>query len=164
MKYSFFVIPIKNVGEAERELNAFLSTHRVLTVHREFVSSGENSFWSLAVECLDGTAEPRPGQRGGRIDYKEVLNEEDFSVFTKLRETRRKLAEQESVPVYAILTNEQLAEIARRRPSSKTGLLEIEGLGEAKAGKYGAVMLEALRGITSGPPAAAAPPADGMPF
>jgi len=46
MKYSFFVITIKNVGEAERELNAFLATHRVLTVQREFVSAGENSFWS----------------------------------------------------------------------------------------------------------------------
>jgi len=46
MKYSFFVIPIKNVGKAEREFNTFLATHRVLTVQREFVSSGEHSFWS----------------------------------------------------------------------------------------------------------------------
>ena len=38
--------------ETEQELNSFLSTHRVLTVHREFVSQGENSFWSLANEVL----------------------------------------------------------------------------------------------------------------
>jgi len=167
MKYSFFVIPIKNVGEAERELNAFLATHRVLTVQREFVSAGENSFWSLAVEFLDGVAETKTNQRANRIDYKEILSEEDFALFSKLRETRRKVAEQESVPVYALFTNEQLAEIARRRPANKTALQDIEGIGEAKTAKYGAAMLEALRGITAVPPAPAAPadPAgDAIPF
>jgi len=33
-----FVIPIKNVSEAEAEMNVFLRGHRVLAVQKEFVT------------------------------------------------------------------------------------------------------------------------------
>jgi hypothetical protein len=36
--------------------------NRVLTVHREFVHDGENSYWSLAVEYLAGEGK-KPGNR-----------------------------------------------------------------------------------------------------
>ena len=52
--------------------------------------------------------------RGGkqRVDYKEVLSPADFALFAKLRDWRKATAEQEGIPVYAVLTNEQLAAIA----------------------------------------------------
>jgi hypothetical protein len=43
------------------------------------------------------------------VDYKEVLNEADFAVFSRLRDLRKVIAEKEAVPAYAIFTNEQLA-------------------------------------------------------
>jgi len=58
-----------------------------------------------------------------------------------LRDWRKAAAERDGVPVYAVLTNEQLAGIAAKRPESLAGLKEIEGLGDAKAGKYGAEVL-----------------------
>jgi DNA helicase-2/ATP-dependent DNA helicase PcrA len=45
------------------------------------------------------------------------------------------------VPVYAVLTNEQLAAVATKRPASAAALREVEGIGEAKAGKYGSAVL-----------------------
>jgi hypothetical protein len=39
------VLPIKNLGAAEAEMNAFLRGHQVLAVKKEFVPDGENSFW-----------------------------------------------------------------------------------------------------------------------
>ena len=39
--------------------------------------------------------------------------------------------------MYTIFTNEQLARIATNRITTKSGLLEIEGVGEAKVNKYG---------------------------
>ena len=51
-----FVIPLKNIGEAEAEMNGFLRGHRVLAVKKEFVADGENSFWSFCVEYPDGAA------------------------------------------------------------------------------------------------------------
>ena len=43
------------------------------------------------------------------VDYREVLKPEEFEMFSRLREWRKALAEKEGVPVYTLLTNEQLA-------------------------------------------------------
>jgi len=146
---AFFSVPARGDAGLQDDLNVFLRSHRVLTVHREFVGQGENAFWALAVEYLEG-ARPgpadaaRPGKE--RIDYKEVLSPSDFVLFAKLRDWRKQVAEREKIPVYTVLTNEQMASIATRRPSSASQLREVEGVGEAKAGKYGAALLEAVAG------------------
>lgn len=139
---SFFAIPARGDSGLQEDLNRFLRSHRVLTVHREFVGQGDNSFWALAVEYLEGPAPSGPGSgdgRGGkqRVDYKEVLSPEDFALFARLRDWRKATAEQEGIPVYAVLTNELLAAIATKRPESAAQLREVEGVGEGKAGKYG---------------------------
>ena len=78
------------------------------------------------------------------MDYKEVLNPADFALFAKLRDWRKATAEGEGVPVYSVFTNEQLAGIAVKRPDTVAGLREVEGVGEAKAKKYGAGLLAIL--------------------
>jgi hypothetical protein len=45
MQLKLFILPVKNLDEAEAEMNAFLRAHRVLTVKKELVADGENSFW-----------------------------------------------------------------------------------------------------------------------
>lgn len=143
----FFTIPARNPAGAEDELNRFLGAVRVVHIHREFVAQGENSFWSIAVECLTG----EPGQAGAsggkrkpRIDYKEVLSPEDFAVYARLREWRKQLAGEEAVPVYTIFTNEQLAAMVERRAVTRAELMEIDGIGEARAEKYGAAVIDIL--------------------
>jgi len=152
MQMVFYAIPARSDAGLQEDLNRFLRSHRVLTVHREFVAQGDNSFWALSVEYMEGTASssPEAASRGGkqRVDYKEVLSPEDFAVFAKLRDWRKATAEQEGIPVYAVLTNEQLAAIATKRPGSTTALRDIEGIGEGKAGKYGeAVMAVVVAGV-----------------
>ena len=49
MPYKSFMIPIGYGDWAERELNSFLRSHRVLAVDRQWVDQGENSFWALWV-------------------------------------------------------------------------------------------------------------------
>jgi len=146
MQLKLFVLPIKNLGAAEAEMNAFLRGHRVLAVKKEFVADGENSFWSFCVEYLDGAA-PGAMPVGGRVpkvDYKEMLKPEEFEVFSRLREWRKTVAEKEGVPVYVVLSNEQLAQMVRKRVTTKAGLKEIEGVGEARVEKYGEALLERL--------------------
>ena len=70
--------------------------------------------------------------RKNKIDYKEVLSEQDFAVYSTLRDIRKKIADTEGVPVYTILTNEQLAEIVRRKITSKNALSAIQGIGDKK--------------------------------
>ena len=145
----FFIIPVRCDTGLQEDLNVFLRSHRVLTVHREFVAQGDNSFWALAVEFLEGMAQSGSGPgngRGGkqRVDYKEILSPEDFALFAKLRDWRKATAEQDGIPVYAVLTNEQLAAIATKRPETASQLREIEGVGEAKAEKYADGVLAVL--------------------
>ena len=146
MQLKLFVLPIKNLGAAEAEMNAFLRGHRVLAVKKEFVADGENSFWSFCVEYLDGTAPilAPPGGKLPKVDYKEVLKPEEFEVFSRLREWRKTVAEKEGVPVYVVLSNEQLAQMVCKRVTTRAGLKEIEGVGDARLEKYGDALLERL--------------------
>jgi superfamily II DNA helicase RecQ len=150
MRIAFFTIPIKTPEAAEAEANRFLGEHRVLAVDRRFVENGENSFWSLAVEYLQGRQEPPAGKPAkGRVDYRDVLSPEEFALFSRLRDLRKRLAEEEAVPLYAVLTNEQLAAIARARPENRAGLVAIDGIGEGRADKYGDRLLAAVEQVST---------------
>lgn len=146
MQLKTFVLPIKNVNPAEAEMNAFLRSHRVLAVKKEFVADGENSFWTFCVKDLESAApgNPPPGTKLPKVDYKAVLKPEEFEVFSRLRDWRKGVAEAEGVPVYVVFTNEQLAEVVKNRASTKAALKEIEGVGEARLEKYGDAVLERL--------------------
>jgi superfamily II DNA helicase RecQ len=147
MKMRFFTIPIQDSGNVTGELNGFLSNHRVLTIERHFVADGGNSAWAICVNYLDSpervTGDKRGG--GGRIDYREVLNDSDFAVFAKLRSLRKTLAERDGVPAYALFTNEQLADMVRKKVASLNALEQISGVGPARTKKYGAAFLEILK-------------------
>jgi superfamily II DNA helicase RecQ len=155
MQLKMFTIPIKNVIEAEAEMNGFLRGHRVLAVKKEFVADGENSFWSFCVEYLDGATATTGGtassSRPPKVDYREILTPEEFELFSRLRDWRKAAAEKEGVPVYAVLTNGQLAQVVQKKITTKAGLKEIEGVGDARMEKYGEALLQLL-GVPEGPP------------
>jgi len=144
MQLRFFTIPIHGGDEAADELNRFLGIHRILAVDRSFVQDGANSAWALCVSFELAEGRPQPGKRG-KIDYREVLNEQDFAIFAKLRSLRKELADNEGIPAYAVLTNEQLAELVQRRVQTATALREIAGIGDARIEKYGERFLRLLR-------------------
>lgn len=123
------------------ELNAFLAAHRVLRVERQF----EGGSWHLLVE-YDERCDGLSGRlgRGPKVDYREVLNADDFATFAKLREVRKRLAESEGVAVFAVATNEQLAQFAREKAKTLAALQAVPGFGAARAEKYGEAFLAAL--------------------
>lgn len=155
MQLRFFTIPIRGGEEAAEELNRFLGMHRILTIDRSFVQDGANSAWALCVSFESSEGRSPMGKRG-KIDYREVLNEQDFAVFARLRTLRKELAEGEGIPAYAVLTNEQLAEMVQRRVQNATALREIAGIGDARIEKYGEAFLQLLReafaAATANPP------------
>lgn len=97
MKYKFFYIPVIDSGVSAQELNSFCAGHRVLSIEKEFVSDGQNSFWSVCISYMEGNP-PVPGSGRTRVDYREVLNDKDFAVFAKLRTLRKSFSEKEGVP------------------------------------------------------------------
>jgi len=84
------------------------------------------------------------------VDYREILKPEEFELFSRLRDWRKGVAEKEGVPVYAVLTNEQLAQVVQGKRATKVDLKEIDGIGEARVEKYGESLLRVL-GAAHGP-------------
>ena len=146
MQFKLFSIPATGDAEAEEELNRFLRSHRAVSVQKELVQGGHTAYWCFCVEYLPSSPAGRQRRRRRpRVDYKELLSADDFAVFVRLREARKQLAGKEAIPVYAVCTNEQLAEMAKGRAATLADLKKIDGFGDAKAEKYGETFLAAIR-------------------
>lgn len=148
MQLKFFKIPASDTGGFADELNAFLRGHRILNVERELVSERGEAWWAVCVEymvAVPTSAGPSANGTGkGKIDYRERLSAEDFAVFSALREVRKELAERDGVPVYAVFTNEQIAEMVTRKANSLAALRQIDGVGDSRIEKYGDRFVTAL--------------------
>ncbi len=144
-----FMIPVTDCGDACDAMNQFMRHVRVLSTDRRFVEIGLQSFWSILVDYLEVkpetmSGEQRPTKFRNRIDYREVLDPEAFARFAQLREFRKRLAQEEGVPVYTVFTYEQLAEIAKNRIVTKNGLEKVDGIGGARLSKYGDALIRFL--------------------
>lgn len=145
MPFKFFTIPVMDPQAAEESLNAFVGAHRVITVERQFVADGANSLWSVCVSYVQAESRPSADRRQGRIDYRAVLPPPEFAVFAKLRALRKAQAEREGVPLFAIFTNDHLADMVRHRLTSLEGLRGIDGVGKARLEKYGEAFVGLLK-------------------
>jgi superfamily II DNA helicase RecQ len=147
MALRFFVVPVRDSGAFEQELNAFLARHKVVSMQRQLIDQGVNSFWAICVDDLSaapGETAANANLSRSRVDYKAILPSEEFAVFSRLRDLRKELALAEAVPVYALFTNEQLAQMVQRRCHSKSDLAQIEGISESKIEKYSERLLPLL--------------------
>ena len=102
LQYAPFLLPLWPDSLEQEAVNRFIQTRK------EPVSAESQQYWALLVEYLDTPQKEAVEIVKSKIDYKEVLSAEDFALFSKLREVRKKLAEDKELPVYAICTNEQL--------------------------------------------------------
>lgn len=147
MALRFFIVPARDSAAAEQELNRFIGGHRVVSIDRQLIDQGMNSFWAICVDYLNSTAVENTGVANlsrSRVDYKTILPPNEFEVFSRLRDLRKELAQIEAVPVYALFTNEQLAQMVQRRCHSKSDLASIDGVGDVKIDKYAERLLPLL--------------------
>ena len=147
MKHRMWVIPVQSGEEVMAEVNEFTAKHRVLRMERQFVADGGNSFWTIWVSYTEkGVALSGQSKMEGipRVDYREILSPEEFRVFARVRDLRKQVAAGEGIPVYNVFTNEQMAEMARRKTNSLTALGEISGVGAARLEKYGQAFVDEI--------------------
>ncbi len=69
----------------------------------------------------------------------------DATLFERLRTQRTTLARAESLPPYCIFNDRTLREMATHLPTTPASLLQIYGVGAAKASKYGEMFLQLIR-------------------
>lgn len=65
----------------------------------------------------------------------------DAELYERLRELRRRLAEERGVPAYVVGSDKMLRSLVRRRPQTREELLEVYGIGEKKADDIGDALL-----------------------
>ncbi|GAB1392377.1 DNA helicase RecQ [Rhodocyclaceae bacterium] len=70
-------------------------------------------------------------------------------LFDALRAWRAEQAKTQGVPAYVILHDKTLHELADRQPATEDDLLDVPGIGQAKADRYGADLLVLIRRMAS---------------
>jgi len=140
-----FTVPVFDPDDVE-EMNKFLNSHRVIEVLKEFNPSESGGYWTFCVEYLQsGIKNKSGGNKQSKIDYKSVLSEEQFKVFSKLREIRKEIAKQEALPAYTVFTDKELSEISQLNEVNLSKLKTIEGIGEKRVERFGQRFLDNLK-------------------
>lgn len=71
---------------------------------------------------------------------------EETATFERLRDLRKRLADERGVPAYIVFSDRVLWSMVERAPATPEELLDVSGVGPAKLERYGEVFLEALHG------------------
>ena len=69
----------------------------------------------------------------------------DNGLFEALRQLRFRLAREQHVPAYVVFTDAALRDMSIRKPTDLSQFLEVNGVGQAKAEKYGSLFLEQIQ-------------------
>lgn len=87
----------------------------------------------------------------GRRREKQALSSADAELLLSvLRETRSRLAQKENVPVYIIFSNATLGDMAEKKPRTLEEFLEVSGVGQYKAARYGSTFLRVIAAYEDG--------------
>ena len=78
-------------------------------------------------------------------EEKKPLPEVDPALYQRLRELRKRLAEEQDIPAYLVFTNAALEDMCRRRPATPEEFLEVSGVGKRKLERYGEEFLRMIR-------------------
>ena len=145
MQYRIFTI---NAEYAScEEMNTFLRGRKIVEVEKHFYAMQTAAFWTFCVSYIDEIPNNQTAIKKEKIDYKDVLDEKSFEKFIALREMRKDIAQKEGIPVYAVFTNEEMANIAKLDNLSLNALQSINGIGEKRVEKYGKAVIETLSKI-----------------
>ena len=111
----------------------------MLEVEQRFFQNEKSGCWSFCIRYITNTG---LGNGKGKVDYRQVLSNSEFAVFSRLREIRKMLALDDGVPAYAVFTDEELAGVARLPELTESTISSIPGIGEKKIARYGKQMLK----------------------
>ncbi len=109
------------------------------------VLRGEESV-SLRKDTLERAAGGGKARKAPSRAVAAELDEPGRALFERLKDLRRRLAQERAVPAYVIFPDRSLLEMAAERPQDEAALGRIHGVGAAKLEQYGEAFLEVLQG------------------
>ena len=143
MQIKLFTIPVLNIEEHNEELNKFLRMHNIMDIEKELIQINNSAYWCFYIHYVKNSTNKITSAKE-KIDYKKVLKEEEFKIFSKLRELRKAISIEEAISAYLIFTDAELAEIAKMKEPTINNIRKIKGIGDKKAEKYGERFLSKL--------------------
>jgi superfamily II DNA helicase RecQ len=135
MQIKIFTIPIYDNGIALNEMNAFMRANKILEVQNQLVTQENGVYWCFCVKYIESKINIT-NQSKAKIDYKNVLDDETFKKFSKLREIRKKVAADEGLSAFIIFTDEELAQLASLNEITEKNMLSVKGIGEKKVERF----------------------------
>ena len=112
-----------------------------VTAGAEEVLAGHKEVEEIRQEVI---VPSRKTKKSASISHSEVPRSGSGGLFEHLRQHRKQLASQLSVPPYIIFPDTVLIDLANIRPKTLGEFGNIKGVGEAKLKKYGLSFLEAI--------------------
>lgn len=116
-------------------------------------SKGQEVLQGVSVATLSDREERRQEAPAKKLSREKALpavalpaSPVDQEVFDRLRKLRTELAEEEDVAPFVIFHDKTLKAIASHMPTTPAALLEVPGIGELKAERYGRRVLAVVNG------------------
>ncbi len=141
---TFFVSPFSEPS-SHAELNNFLKSHRIINVEKRLIDGERGTGWVFLVEYSDNDGSKPSYTMSSKVDWRDVLNPSQFAVYDLLRKKRKEIGERTKIPLYGILSNEQLALMAQNPPKTKEEFIKIKGVSEQKYRQFGEEFLETIK-------------------
>ena len=95
-------------------------------------------------ETIMGVVQEAP-ERVRKAGKKQEELEYNHALFALLRQKRKDLADEAGVPPYVIFSDRTLLEMAAYYPQARASFLNISGVGQVKADRYGQAFLEMIK-------------------
>ena len=141
---TFFVSPFSEPS-SHAELNNFLKSCRIINVEKRLIDGERGTGWIFLVEYSDNAGTKPSYTMSSKVDWRDVLNPSQFAVYDLLRKKRKEIGEKTKIPLYGILSNEQLALMAQNPPKTKEEFIKIKGVSEQKYKQFGEEFLETVK-------------------
>jgi len=146
------------VGQDLTRTDWFSVYRQLLTAGMLSVDLGEISGFRLTPESwpvlkgeqqINFRKDPRPVKSQKTkprrpTDVTNLADKKSSALFEKLRRLRLQISKELGLPPYVVFHDSTLIEMAESRPQTRSALLQISGVGEQKAEKYGQQFLDAI--------------------
>ena len=133
-------LPIVGFGQRAAETVAPEFRYEIIRVERKAAGAG-TGVTSRADSSSKSAASDGPALGSYAPD------DENETLFQKLRELRLSIARENSLPPYMVFNDRTLRDMARLRPITDAQFLAVNGVGDSKLAKYGKRFMEAIAGF-----------------
>lgn len=144
MQIKLYTIPILGGELLTEEMNIFLRSKKILQTESHLVEEKQSTFWCFCIKYIDDVRIQDKIATTVKVDYKEVLDAISFQRFSRYREIRKKVAQDDAVPAYSVFTDEELSGLAKIEILTLQNMKSVQGIGQKKVEKYGSFFIDVL--------------------